>query len=311
MKRYLFLSLVLALLIGVIPTAAQLDMGDGVFGVTITQERLNELAQEHSLDYTKVEWTYVMLDGEIEINATMERGDRTVNLMVIVIATVTDEGLVWNAVDWEAQPALDDTNGNERIQRAVATATRVLNQLIRREVRSVYDASTPYLLMNATITPGEMTLEFKGSDEELAALSPNIMDNGDGTFTVSVSEDMMNAAMDRVVQRPDSLDYLIITMENLMATYEVGVDGALCNNEVIEGSFQMTFSEVSGLDVVANAPTCNGEPLAEGPSNRIIGVLVGMIKRYTRLQTNGHQIVDVRLGEGVLELVVKATADSE
>lgn len=310
MKRYLFLSLVLALFIGVIPSAAQLDMGDGVFGVTITQERLNELAQELSLNYTEVEWTYVMLDGEIEINATMERGDRTVNLMVIVIATVTDEGLVWNAVDWDMQPPMDNDN-NQRTQRVVATATRVLNQLIRREVRSVYDASTPYLLMNATITPGEMTLEFKGSDEELAALSPNIVDNGDGTFTVSVSEDMINAAMDLVTQRHDALDYLIITMENLMATYEVGVDGALCNNEVIEGSFEVTFSEASGLDVIANAPTCNGEPLAEGPSNRIIGVLVGMIKRYTRLQTNGHQIVDVRLGEGVLELVVKATADSE
>ena len=36
-----------------------------------------------------------------------------------------------------------------------------------------------------------------------------------------------------------------------------------------------------------------------------------MIKRYTRLQTSGHQIVDVRFGEGVLELIVKATADSE
>lgn len=311
MKRYLFLSLVLALFIGVIPAAAQTDVGHTGLGVTITQERLNELAQESPLGFQDFTWITFLHAGEIEINMTQGQGDNARTLIVTVIPTVTDDGLVWNAVDWEMQPAMDDTNGNERIQRAVANATRVLNQLIRREVRSVYDASSPYLLMNATINPGEMTLEFKGSDEELAALSPNIVDNGDGTFTVSVSEQMVNEALDLVTQRHEALDYLTITMTNLMGTYEAGVDRSLCNNEVIEGIFEMTFSEVNGLNVVVNAPTCNGEPLAEGPSNRIISVLGGMIKRYTRLQTNGHQIVDVRLGEGVIELVVKATTDSE
>lgn len=309
MKRLLILSLVLALFIGAIPTAAEVTFtGSAYFGITITEQRLNELAQQLSLNYTEIEWTYVLLDGEIEITATVERGDREVNLIVIVTPLATDQGLIWNAAGWDTQPVMDDTDGNERIQRMVVTATNVLDRLIREEVRSVYDASSPYIAMTAAISEGEMTLEFAEIEEE-QSLPANVADNGDGTYTVSISEQMMNEALDLVTQRHDALDYLTITMQNLMGTYEAGVGRALCNNEVIEGTFQMRFSEVSGLDVVVNAPTCNGEPLAEGPSNRIIGVLVGMIKRYTRLQTSGHQIVDVRFGEGVLELIVKA--DSE
>ncbi|MCA9891132.1 MAG: hypothetical protein KC546_22300, partial [Anaerolineae bacterium] len=183
MKRLLVVILLLALFIGVIPAAAQTDMGDAVFGVTITQERLNELAQQAPLGFQDFTWITFLHDGEIEITATVERGDREVNLIVIVTATATEDGLVWNAVDWETQPALDDTDGNERIQRVVTTTTNILDRLIRQEVRSVYDASSPYLALSAVISEGEMTIEFAEVDQE-RTLPPNVTDNNDGTYTV-------------------------------------------------------------------------------------------------------------------------------
>ncbi len=333
MRKFITTLLCLFMLVAVmgasvIGVAAQDEEEPESVTLNFTEEQINARLAEREGQFS---WIVDFEESVAELSTTIERNDNVFNVVIIIIGATGGEGMgggIFNAIDFEVTDA--DGNPLENVpQRAIDAGLMEFERVMRGEIRSLMDASSPLLALSSVLIQEDtVSVEFMMGDESERGFNigmpPNVTENEDGTLTVSITEDMLNEAMTAISDRRENIlsltaqiDGFTVEIEGVNAgllDFNIGmpptVTEALCNNEIIEGTvvFVVDHKADDIADIVfadSGEPlTCGDTILPERPSQRIIAILIAFMDRYVRLQTRGGEVIDYELAPGVIELLI-------
>lgn len=303
---------------------------------------IDEQANQRNLE---IHLTASLKGGLVMINLVGTRPNgNEFNLELAMIASLNYERIEWTVVDW----TVTDADGNEldvdeeRFYPTIENFLGRWRELSAQLFRSKVSELPPQRIENIEIIEGQimfetLTGEPTGEDSP-NNLPSNITDNGDGTFTITISQDMINDAFAVIVERNENLSNFTVEIEGINAgQFRVTLQAkALCNNEVIEGLFNFTpYGEIPSLDdsneqfiigdwngdgfddiasifipgrtyaVLHSSMVCEGEAFTQEQNARVMSLLLPAVQRFVRLQTRNSIIVDFRVVGSSFEITVE------
>lgn len=316
--------------------------------ITISEAELNAFIDEQANQRNlEIHLTASLKGGMVMINlvGTRPNGEEF-NLELLMIASISlnYERIEWTVVDW----TVSDADGNEldideerfypTIENFLGRWRELSAQLFRRKVSEL----PPQRIENIEIVDGQIMFEtFAGEptgEGRANNLPDNVTDNDDGTFTIAISQDMINDAFAVIVERNENLSNFTVEIEGINAgQFRVTLQAkALCNNEVIEGLFNLApYGIISALDentepyilrdmdgdgdddigmnfipeqahvILLGAMVCEGEAFTQEQNARVMSLLLPAVQRFVRLQTRNSIIVDFRVVGSSFEITVE------
>lgn len=268
-------------------------------------------SEESNFNYEKIEWT--------------------------IVPTVQEGRVLWTLATWEAT----DTDGNpvaqnERIQSFTPSIMNIWGRSLRHIVRGEMSESG-FSISDIQVSTGLITVQI---DHQLTSASndelpPNATENADGSFTVEISQDMMNQSLVAIQNRFDAIDSLSVDITENTFNFSVGIErvcdaplevqyGFMDSVRTINDSFEIGDWNENGTDELAmrvSSPDdeqsfytielvnafCQGEAVSGQQSERVNSLLLPAVQRFLQLQSYDSELISLEILERKIVLILPHT----